>query len=238
MEGLGHRLRRGVELELIRVAIATHRVLADIEVPLYAVVGPYLEVLDSELHRVVSGLYLRVAPPCGALPAAVGELLAILVVVGPVPTFVPALVAVSFRVLVALVEGLVVPLLLPLDAVVCQGERGWGLLAWPVVVEAVRSHVAGAPVHLLVEIYVDVHAAGVFRGLHVEGLGHRLRRGVELEIHVVVLAPCHVLADVGRDADAVVCPYIQVVHCEHHRVVSGLYLRVVPPCGALPAAVG
>ncbi|GIS29449.1 MAG: hypothetical protein Ct9H90mP1_1770 [Methanobacteriota archaeon] len=30
---------------------------------------------------------------------------------------------------------------------------------------------------------------------------------VELEIHVVVLAPCHVLADVGRDADAVVCPY-------------------------------
>ena len=129
-------------------------------------------------------------------------------------------------------------MLLPLDAVVCQGERGWGLLAWPVVVEAVRSHVAGAPVHLLVEIYVDVHAAGVFRGLHVEGLGHRLRRGVELELHVVVLAPCHVLADVGRDADAVVGPYVEILDSELHRVVSGLYIRVAPPCGALPAAVG
>ena len=94
------------------------------------------------------------------------------------------------------------------------------------------------PVHLLVERDVYVHVAGVLGGLHVEGLGHRLRRGVELEIHVVVLAPCHVLADVGRDADAVVCPYVQVVHCEHHRVVARLDLRVVPPCLALPASVG
>ena len=149
---------------------------------------------------------------------------------------VPALeAAIGF---LALVVGLVVPLLLPLDSVVCQGERGWGLLAGPVVVEVVRSHVVVPPVHLLVERDVYVHVAGVFRGLHVEGLGHLLRRRVELELHVVVLAPCHVLADVGRDADAVVCPYVQVVHCEHHRVVARLDLRVVPPCLALPAAVG
>ena len=94
--------------------------------------------------------------------------------VGPVPILVPALVAVAVIVLVALVEGLVVPLLLPLDAVRRQGERGWGLLAGPVVVEVVRSHVVVPPVHLLVERDVYVHVAGVLGGLHVEGLGHRL----------------------------------------------------------------
>ena len=123
VEGLGHRLGGRVELEIHVVVLAPCHVLADVGRDANAVVGPYLEVLDSELHRVVSRLYLGVVPARGALPAAVGELLAILVVVGPFPTFVPALVAVSVRVLFALVEGLVVPLLLPLDAVRRQGER-------------------------------------------------------------------------------------------------------------------
>ena len=139
VEGLGHRLRRGGEGEPARVAIATHHVLADVVVQLNGVVGSYLEILDSELHRVVAGIDERVAPPGSALPGTVGELVALLVEVGPVglavavvvPVVVPALVAVPH--VLALVEGLVVPLLLPLDAVVCQRERGWRLLAGAVV---------------------------------------------------------------------------------------------------------
>ena len=164
VEGLGHRLRRGGEGELARVAIATHHVLADVVVQLNGVVGSYLEILDSELHRVVAGIDERVAPPGSALPGTVGELVALLVEVGPVglavavvvPVVVPALVAVPH--VLALVEGLVVPLLLPLDAVVCQRERGWRLLAGAVEVEVVGE---GGPTLVMVlgNVSEDVNVA-------------------------------------------------------------------------------
>ena len=226
VEGLGHRLRRGGEGELARVAIATHHVLADVVVQLNGVVGPYLEVLDGQLHRVVAGIDERVGPPCLALPAAVGELVANLVGVSPVglavavvvPVVVPALVTVTH--VLALVVGLVVPLLLPLDAIVCQSEWRGGLLAGAVEMEVVVCHMAVPPIHLLVQVDVDVDAAGVVVGLQVEGLGHRLSRGSELEGDVVVLAPDHVLTDVGGYLQAVIGSYLEILSSELHRVVA------------------
>ena len=159
------------------------------------------------------------------------------VIVFPVPLVLPAHQARS--VLLAVVElqhfrGA----FLPLHAVVCQGERGWGLLAWTVEVEVVVADLVVPPVHLLVEPDVDAHVAGVVVGLYVEGLGHRLCRRVELEHVRVAIATHHVLADIEVPLHAVVGPYLEVLDSEHHRVVSGLNLRVVPPCLALPAAVG
>ena len=164
VEGLGHRLRRGGEGELARVAIATHHVLADVVVQLNGVVGPYLEVLDGQLHRVVAGIDERVGPPCLALPAAVGELVANLVGVSPVglavavvvPVVVPALVTVTH--VLALVVGLVVPLLLPLDAIVCQSEWRGGLLAGAVEVEVVGEG-GPTPVMVLGNVSEDVNVA-------------------------------------------------------------------------------
>ena len=90
--------------------------------------------------------------------------------------------------------------------VVGQGERRGRLLAGAVEVEVVVCHMAVPPVHLLVQVDVDVDAAGVVVGLQVEGLGHRLRRGGEGELARVAIATHHVLADVVVQLNGVVGP--------------------------------
>ena len=99
------------------VAIAPSHVLADIDVHLNGVVGADLEILDSELHRVVALLYLWVHLAGDAVPehvvlgvlAVVVREVVVVVVVGlavavVVPVVVPALVAVPD--VLALVVGL------------------------------------------------------------------------------------------------------------------------------------
>ena len=58
-------------------------------------------------------------------------------------------------------------------------------------------HMAIPAIHVFVQVNVDVDAARVVVSLQVERLRHRLGRGVELEGHVVVLAPARALADAG-----------------------------------------
>ena len=193
---------------------------------------------------MVAGLYLRVVPPSLALPGPVGELVALLVEVGPVglavavvvPAVVPALVAVPH--VLALVEVLVVPLLLPLHAVVCQREWRGRLLAGAVEVEVVVCHMAVPPVHLLVQVDVDVDAAGLVVGYQVESLGHRLSRGGESEPARVAIATHHVLADVVVQLNGVVGSYLEILDSELHRVVAGIDVRAAPPSLALPGPVG
>ena len=81
---------------------------------------------------------------------------------------------------------------LVLDAVVGQGEWRWWHLAWTPPIEGVR----GPVVHVVVLVQGDVYAqvAGVVVRLDVEGLGHRLRRGVEFELAPGVVASLHVNA--------------------------------------------
>ena len=90
---------------------------------------------------------------------------------------------------------------------------------------------------LFVEGDIDVDAAGVVVSHQVERLGHRLRRGVELEGHVVVLAPSHVLADAGGNLQAVVGADLEVLDSELHRVVALLYRGVHPSGDAVPEHV-
>ena len=77
-----------------------------------------------------------------------------------------------------------------------------------------------APVILLVQVDVDVDVTSVVVGLQVERLGHRLRRGVKLDGHVVVLAPIHVPADAGGYVQAVVGSDLEILDRELHRVVA------------------
>ena len=87
--------------------------------------------------------------------------------------------------------------------------------------EVVVGHVAVAPVIILVQVDVDVDVAGVVVGLQVERLGHRLRRGVKLDGHVVVLAPVHGKpADVSGYVQAVVGSDLEILDRELHRVVA------------------
>ena len=94
-----------------------------------------------------------------------------------------------------------------------------------------------APVIILVQVDVDVDVTGVVVGHQVERLGHRLRRGVELEGHVVVLAPSHVLADAGGNLQAVVGADLEILDSELHRVVALLYRGVHPSGDAVPEHV-
>ena len=123
--------------------------------------------------------------------------------------------------------------------VVGQGERGGRLLAGAVEVEVVVCHpVPRTVLVLFVEGDIDVDAAGVVVSHQVERLGHRLRRGVELEGHVVVLAPSHVLADAGGNLQAVVGADLEVLDGQLHRVVAGIDERGVHPSGdAVPEHV-
>ena len=159
VEGLRHVLGGGREAHLHPVVVAPGHVLADVRLDIDGVVGSYLEILDGQLHRVVTSFDERVAPPGGALPVAIRVLLAHLEPFGPVglavavvvPVVVPALVAVTH--VLALVEVIVVPDLLPLYAVVCQRERGRRLLAWAHVSE--MSHQGGIFPPCVVRIVPD-----------------------------------------------------------------------------------
>ena len=108
--------------------------------------------------------------------------------------------------------------------------------------EAVR--VAGDSVPILahlVQVHPDVHVASGRVGLHVEGLGHRLRRGVELELHFVPVAIITVNAQV--DCQGVVGADHKVLYRELHAVVARLDLRhshprrIALPVGAHVLAV-
>ena len=131
---------------------------------LHAVVGPYLEVLDSELHRVVALLYLGVHLAGDAVPehvvlgvlAVVVRDVVVVVVVGlaVVVPVVSHLALPAVAVVGAVVVGAVVVAHLVVHPVVGQGERGGRLLAGAVEVEVVVPLWLFRPVHLLVQVDV------------------------------------------------------------------------------------
>ena len=194
VEGLRHRLCRRVELELVPLAVASHHALAYVEAPLHAVVGADHQVLDCELHRVVALLDLRVIAPCLAGPCA-GRV--VLLALFPVPlatVIVVRTLEVPVYVL-AIVVLLVVPGPLPLDAVVCQGEWRWWLVARPVVSEPVVCNVVFVAVFVEGQkMHVDANFAGVVVGLDFEGRALAVRGRCEGVLVMDLIASSHALA--------------------------------------------
>ena len=176
--------------------------------------------------------------PCGAAPdPGRAVLLAVLV---PVHFFFAVVVvsdafeAIPF--VLALVVFLEVPVGLPQDSVVCQGEWRWGLFAWPVVSESIGCDV---PVFVLAHLHqsnVDVHVAGVVVRLDLESHGLCVRGRVEGELRELGIAPDGVPADRDLCFQGVLFTGLETIDGYLHRVVPGSDEGHFLPSLALPVA--
>ena len=208
-----------------------------------------LKVIHGQLHRVVPLIDEGDVVVRCALPGAGGcILLALLVVIGPirhpvaveVPVVVPALEVPL--VLLALVEHLVVPVLLPLDPVVGQVERRGRLVAWSSVLEVIVVHITwvvipgSIPIEH-VEVEVEAQSAGVVVSLQEPiakypcgsgGIEQHFRGlGVSSMLCVVINVP----------SQPVAFAHFQVLDGELHGVVAVTDEWVLRPSMALPCSI-